>query len=101
MVTVFYYIYYNVAGVIVTKGAGSLGGGGGGGREHGGGTTEVFWESPCSAEPDYFGFLSCQPKIFRSKLFFSTFFTSNAHIIYLSTTPNSSKVFKRIIVMNI
>ncbi len=27
MVTVFYYIYYNVAGVIVTKGAGSLGGG--------------------------------------------------------------------------
>ena len=28
----------------------------------------VFWESPCSTEPDYFGNLSFQPKIFRSKL---------------------------------
>lgn len=67
MVTVFYYIYYNVAGVIVTKGAGSLGG------KHGGGAADVFWESPCSAEPVYFGIISFQPKIFRSKLFFSTF----------------------------
>jgi hypothetical protein len=65
MVTVFYCIYYNVAGVVVTKGVGFAR------EEHGGCAMEVFWESPCSTEPDYFGFLSFQPKIFRSKLFFS------------------------------
>lgn len=38
-----------------------------GGWGHGGAATEVFWESPCSTEPDYFGILSFQPKIFACK----------------------------------
>ena len=39
-----------------------------GGWGHGGAATEVFWESLGSMEQDYFGILSFQPKIFRSKL---------------------------------
>jgi hypothetical protein len=100
MVTVFYYIYYNVAGVIVTKGAGSLEGVEGGG-------------SMAEAPPRSFGnllvrwnritldFSLVSQKYSVQNSSFPRFLNSNAHIIYLSTTPNSSKVFKRIIVMNI
>jgi hypothetical protein len=70
MVTSVLYIYYNLARVIVTKRVG-FARGRAGGMGHGGCATKVFWKSPRSNKPNYFGILSFQPKIFRSKLFIS------------------------------